>query len=389
MNFLIKKNRWKVLLGLAGLCIIALSLGYTRYLAQNLVERENAAMEIWIEAYKMFGSEESDEKDLSFYLTIIENNKHIPVILTDSKGEISLSRNFGENPSREFLMKQLKKIKEKEIEPIKIEYLGDVNYLYFKNSRIVELLKYFPAFQLILIIILVFLGYLGFSNVRKAEQNLVWVGMAKETAHQLGTPISAMMAWIEYLKSTAENNPIQLQIIEELNKDINRLELVAERFSKIGSSPELHVGNLVEELDKMKHYMEKRSPKAVKFKFPDPSENKIYAQFNANLLDWVLENLLRNALDAMDGKGTISAEIYQDSKFVYIDISDTGKGIPENMHKTIFKPGYSTKKRGWGLGLSLAKRIIENYHAGKIFVKSSELGKGTTFTIKLPNISQN
>jgi two-component sensor histidine kinase len=384
MKFLLKKNRWKIYLIIAGVLIVGLSLGYTSYLAKNLVERERAAMDIWTEAYALFGSELSDEKDLSFYLNIIENNRHIPVILTDSKGEISLSRNFGENPTDQYLNKKLASIKEKGFEPIRIEFLGEVNYLYYKNSQIIELLNYFPYFQLLLIMVFVGLGYMGFSNVRKAEQNLVWVGMAKETAHQLGTPISAMMAWVEHLKMINTDNSQQTEIIHELENDINRLELVAERFSKIGSAPELKPGNLIEELHKMKVYMEKRSPRGVKFDFPSLDEEPVIVLLNANLFDWVLENLMRNALDAMDGEGIISAHIHQDQKFVHIDITDTGKGIPDNQQKIIFKPGFTTRQRGWGLGLSLSRRIIENYHAGKIYVKHSEVGKGTTFTIKLP-----
>jgi signal transduction histidine kinase len=278
----------------------------------------------------------------------------------------------------------LSRIKEKGFEPIRIEFLGEVNFLYYKNSTIIELLNYFPYFQLILIMVFVGLGYMGFSNVRKAEQNLVWVGMAKETAHQLGTPISAMMAWVEHLKLINSDDSQQAEIIYELENDINRLELVAERFSKIGSAPELKPGNLIEELHKMKVYMEKRSPRGIKFEFPSLEEEPVIVLLNANLFDWVLENLMRNALDAMDGEGKISAKIHKDQKFVHIDISDTGKGIPDNQQKIIFKPGFTTRQRGWGLGLSLSRRIIENYHAGKIYVKHSEVGKGTTFTIKLP-----
>jgi two-component sensor histidine kinase len=384
MSVLLKKNRWKLYLGIAGFAIIAISLGYTNYLAKNLVQREKASMEIWTQAYELFATEVSDEKDLSFYLSIIENNKHIPVILTDARGKITLSRNLGENPTPEYLDVQLKRFKNSGFEPIRIEFMGEVNYLYYKNSRIIDLLQYFPYFQLLFIIVLIGLGYLGFSNVRKAEQNLVWVGMAKETAHQLGTPISAMMAWVEHLKLTAQTDIAQQEIIKELENDIQRLELVAERFSKIGSSPELQPGNLLHELQKMKTYMEKRSPRAVRFDFPNPDDEPVLVLLNANLFDWVLENLLRNALDAMEGEGVISAKVYDDAKYIYVDISDTGKGIPDHLHKTIFRPGFTTRKRGWGLGLSLSRRIIENYHAGKIYVKHSEIGKGTTFAIRLP-----
>jgi signal transduction histidine kinase len=239
--------------------------------------------------------------------------------------------------------------------------------------------------QLGLIAAFIFFGYIGFSSARREEQNRVWVGMAKETAHQLGTPISGLVAWIDLLKAKEFTDAEVTDIIKELEKDINRLELVADRFSKIGSAPQLLPVNIFEQLDASKTYMQRRAPRKVSFEFPPISEyNPIYVGLNAHLFDWVIENLLRNALDAMDGKGIISASISSDAHQVYIDISDTGKGIPPANHKTVFQPGFTTKKRGWGLGLSLAKRIIEDYHEGKIFVKYGEENKGTTFSIVLP-----
>jgi len=223
-----------------------------------------------------------------------------------------------------------------------------------------------------------------FNSSRKAEQNRVWAGMAKETAHQLGTPISAIIAWIEHLKLLNEGQEEQLEIVEELRNDVTRLELVADRFSKIGSEPDLKRINIVEELIKCKEYMEKRSPRKVSFDFPEIGPHDV--MINEHLFDWVVENLMRNSLDAMDGKGVISARVYDLGNQINIDISDTGKGIPSSKFGKVFKPGYSTKQRGWGLGLSLAKRIIQDYHKGVIFIKSSKVGEGTTFTIKLPKI---
>jgi two-component sensor histidine kinase len=382
MDFYKRKNRWKIYLAISGACIIALSILYSNYLARSLAERERAAMDIWVDAYRMMGDTTLD--DVSFQLTIIQQNNNIPVLVTDGSGEVRLHNNFGKNPSVKDLQKALKSIQKKGYEPIKIEFLGEVNYLYYKNSRILELLNYFPFIQLFLIATFIILGYAGFSNARKAEQNLVWVGMAKETAHQLGTPISAMMAWIEHLKSLDNLGTEQLEIVHELETDVQRLELVAERFSKIGSTPELKKDDVIKRLYQMKQYMERRAPKRIRFVFPNPEHESEEVLLNANLFDWVIENLLRNALDAMDGEGTIEVNTYNEHNNLFIDITDSGKGISAGLHKTVFEPGFTTRKRGWGLGLSLSKRIIEHYHAGKIYVKKSEPGAGTTFTIKLP-----
>ena len=227
------------------------------------------------------------------------------------------------------------------------------------------------------------LGYYLFNAARRGEQNRVWAGMAKETAHQLGTPISAIIAWIEFLKESNEERPDQLEVIGELRSDVERLELIADRFSKIGATPELEKANVYQLLGDIETYMKRRSPRKVTFDFPDPNQVQD-VMVNQHLFSWVLENLIRNSLDALDGQGSISARIHEDVRSIIIDITDTGKGIPSSKHKEVFKPGFSTKKRGWGLGLSLAKRIIQEYHKGKIFVKSSKPNEGTTFTIQLP-----
>nr|MBX2815056.1 HAMP domain-containing histidine kinase [Saprospiraceae bacterium] len=254
---------------------------------------------------------------------------------------------------------------------------------YYKNSRILTLLTYFPVVMLGLLAAFITLGYVGFNASRRSEQNQVWVGMAKETAHQLGTPISAILAWIEHLK-LEENSPEKLEIIGELSRDVDRLDLIADRFSKIGSEPLLEQKDIFAQLRETEHYMQRRAPRKVEFDFPDTNEEPIPVLINSHLFSWVLENLIRNALDAMEGKGRITAEVIDDGQQVGIELSDTGKGIPASKQKTVFQPGYTTKKRGWGLGLSLAKRIIENYHKGKIFVKKSEPNVGTTFSIRLP-----
>ncbi|MEM6378083.1 MAG: HAMP domain-containing sensor histidine kinase, partial [Bacteroidota bacterium] len=262
-----------------------------------------------------------------------------------------------------------------------------VNYgaeIYYKNPLILTQLQYFPIIQLLLIAFFIVFGYMTFSSARRAEQNRVWVGMAKETAHQLGTPISGIVAWIEHLRLLREDDEEVGEILDELGNDVKRLDLIADRFSKIGSEPKLETVNIFDELESSRAYMQRRAPRKVIFNFPDPHSNPLKVNINSHLFNWVIENLLRNALDAMGPKGSISAEVSEEANFVNIDLSDTGKGIPPSKFKAVFQPGFTTKKRGWGLGLSLAKRIVEEYHSGKIFVKKSEENIGTTFRIKLP-----
>jgi signal transduction histidine kinase len=283
--------------------------------------------------------------------------------------------------------KALNRMIESGADTIPIVLLPDIDKkLIYTHSNLLAMLEWYPYVQLFLIAVFIAFGYLGFSASRRAEENLVWLGMAKETAHQLGTPITAILGWVDALEATNEDNPANQEMLQELRTDIGRLELVADRFSKIGAQPELRPVNLYEQLEKNRHYMQRRAPRKVSFDFPDPDTQPPHiVQLNAHLFDWVLENLLRNAVDAMEeGIGVITVKVYEEPGFVCFDISDTGKGIPPNRLRTVFKPGYSTKTRGWGLGLSLSKRIIEQYHSGKIFVKKSELGKGTTFTVKLP-----
>lgn len=245
-------------------------------------------------------------------------------------------------------------------------------------------LRLFPVIQFLLIAAFMLFGYFALNAARRAEQNRIWVGMAKETAHQLGTPITAMMGWTEHLRLVYADQPDIQEIADELGKDVNRLEMVATRFSKIGADPELEAVDIYAEVAKVGEYMAKRAPRKVNFSLPMAGNDAITVNLNPLLFDWVLENLLRNALDALEGKGQVAATIVEETNQITIDVTDTGKGIPSNKFNSVFKPGYTTKQRGWGLGLSLAKRIIEQYHKGKIFVKESELGKGTTFSIVLP-----
>ena len=396
------KTRWKWYLAVTGLMIVFISAVYTNYLVSKLRQEESERVELFKNSLQLMMDCTNDEfnnlpQNVKDFLANINNsNSSIPLILTDSYYRIMDVKNFSKFPNDSlktaadtaYITSRLNYIISSGAKPFLIKDLVSSIYqrIYYDDSKILTLLKYYPLFQFFLISLFIGFGYLGFSSSRKSEQNRVWVGMAKETAHQLGTPIAAILGWIEFLKANHEDNPETLSIVEELNNDVSRLSLVADRFSKIGSDPELSKKNLYEELDVCKDYMQKRSPRRVAFNFPSKEQNALlFVNINAHLFDWVIENILRNALDAMEtGEGAISAIVYTEKNWVCMDITDTGKGIPNDKWATVFQPGFTTKKRGWGLGLSLAKRIIENYHKGKIFVKDSVIGKGTTFTIKLP-----
>lgn len=374
-------------MAIVGALIVLASLIYTNYLTSQLAREERNKAEVIGMAFRKLSGPISKEcescRDYTFLSSIIQRNETVPVmVLTDGKIYPNDVANFPNTDDMAYLERQLEAMKKDDIPPIENAGLGIT--IHYKESTILTQLRWYPLIQLFLIAAFVLFGYLTFSSARRAEQNRVWVGMAKETAHQLGTPISGMVAWIEHLRMIRPQDNEVTDVLDELGKDVNRLELIADRFSKIGSAPELEKTNLYSELDKCKNYMQRRAPRKVIFDFPDPGVSPVHVQINPHLFEWVIENLLRNALDAMGRTGTITAKVYEEPASVCIDLSDTGKGIPAGKQKRVFNPGYTTKKRGWGLGLSLAKRIIEEYHSGKIFVKNSEEGKGTTFTIKLP-----
>lgn len=367
-----------------GAMILLLTILYSNFLAENLKEKEEKHVFLFKQALTEFIRQDvvSDySADITFLQTIIESFP-LPVIFEDESGMLE-GQNF--NPkdleSKAFLEQKKREFLASGEKPI--EGTGYAQYIYWFNSPLLNYIKLFPYVQGLLVGLYIALGYVMFSSSRRSEQNRVWAGMAKETAHQLGTPISAIVGWIEVLKVTYSDNPSDLDIFEEMKKDVDRLELVAERFSKIGSEPILTEMDIFAELEEVKEYFIRRSPSRVKFDFFAP-ENRITASINKHLFAWVIENLIRNALDALDGAGTISCHIYEQKNQVFIELSDTGHGIPQSQFKTIFKPGYSTKKRGWGLGLSLVKRIVEEYHKGKIYVKSSKPYEETTFCIILP-----
>lgn len=319
----------------------------------------------------------------SFITEVVINTGSAPVIMTDSLRQLMAFGNIDSAAVRDksqfdalILSMQSKH------EPISVDLgEGGTRYIFYDDSFILKQLKIFPYIQLAIFALFLVFSYFAFSSSRRAEQNMVWVGMAKETAHQLGTPISSLGAWIEYLK---ENEPLLAgsSTLAEMELDVERLTLVADRFSKIGSVPQLKPENVKDTLQRNIDYMRRRASGQVQFGLTCPDESLTFA-VNTQLFDWVLENLYKNALDAMKGEGSINTVVTANSKTVYLDISDTGCGIPRNKQQTIFEPGYSTKRRGWGLGLSLTKRIVEAYHSGKIYVKQSEVGKGTTFRIEI------
>ncbi len=385
----IQKSRWKIYLGISGVIIVVLSLVQANYLAGKIAVEEAKRVKHWLSSYQVvtdFDEEDEDYCDYTLHINIMQDNTTIPIILTDEHYKALEGRNYSgqKNEDISFLQNRVDNMIKKGVEPIKS--IG--SYVFYEESNVLQQLRFFPILQLLLIAAFIIFGYIGINAARIAEQNRGWVGLAKETAHQLGTPISAIIAWIEHLRGIRKEDDEVSEVLDELNNDVDRLELIADRFSKIGSKPKLQTVNLIGELEKCKDYMQRRAPRKVVFDFPAQNGQLLEAHINPPLFDWVIENVLRNAIDSMDGKGAIKANVSQDKNYVYIDLSDTGKGIPSTNFKKVFEPGFTTKKRGWGLGLSLAKRIVEKYHFGKIFVKQSVEGKGTTFTIQLPkNIS--
>lgn len=381
MEIYSRKSRWKIYLAGAGVAILLISVFYTNYLSKELAEGEQNRVENFVLAQDQVNDPSKQFEDLSLQLQIMERNTTIPVFVTDERDKVLFHANFEDGIKDEdaYFSPIIKKMEKSGFEPI----ISEGNKIYYQESTLLRQLRYFPLIQLILIAAFVGLGYAGFSTERRSEQNRVWVGMAKETAHQLGTPISGIVAWLENLRAMREEDEEVIEIVDELRTDVSRLELIAERFSKIGSIPSLEPVNIYTELEKCRAYMQRRASRKVQFNFPDPDSKPLGVRLNPPLFDWVIENLLRNALDAMDGIGSIQVNVTEEEHVVNIDVIDSGKGIPSSKFKTVFQPGFTTKKRGWGLGLSLSKRIIEEYHSGKIFVKKSEEGKGTTFSIRL------
>lgn len=372
------RQRLKFIFIFTAVIIAIASVVVSDVLIGDLAREEREKMEIWAEATKLTASEDT-ALDMSLVLKIIQGNTTIPVLLCDEHDNIIDEKNINSSESRtpESNKKLVDKFKHKN--KIIID-LGDgtYQYVYYDDSIILKRLLIYPYAQLTVVFVFIAIAFLALASTKKAEQNKVWVGLSKETAHQLGTPISSLIAWMEYLKL----KEIDPEIIKEMDKDVKRLEMIADRFSKIGSNPDPLPTDINMSIKSALDYMRTRISSHINIE-TDYSATPAMVLMNNSLFAWVIENLTKNAVDAMEGKGEIRFRVKQKDKKVIIDISDTGKGIQKSRFKTVFNPGYTTKKRGWGLGLSLVKRIIESYHGGKIFVKQSEPGKGTTFRIEL------
>ncbi len=372
---------WKTYLILVALFIVGATLLYTNRLAAKLGNEEKLKIEQVVAGIKMLSTDTSNRDPyLSFISNIVFEDKTIPFILTDEKGNIIGNRNVDTTKTRDtkkLFNDKLTEYKSKHA-PIVSDFGAGKNYVYYGESYLLTQLRYFPYVQLAIIILFLVVVLIALSSAHRSIQNQVWVGLSKETAHQLGTPLSSMEAWVELLKE----HPVNDMAVTEMQKDIDRLKLVADRFGKVGSSPQLVEENLIERLRNMVDYMQKRAPHKVSIKLL-AKEDIISVSLSAALFDWVIENMIKNALDAMAGSGVIEISVVNTVHTIYIDIKDNGKGIPKHLIKKVFNPGFTTKKRGWGLGLSLSKRIIEKYHHGSLFVKQSEVGKGTTFRIVL------
>ena len=384
MQFYERKYRLKLILVLVAMVIVAATLLYTNNLATKLAEEERQKVTQIADVYHYIATA-NDNTDFRFFIELIQANKTVPIISTDNDDNIVAFLNIDSAKVAKdttYLKKRLEEMKDF-AEPIKLELsAGIYQYVYYQHSDLYQQLLYYPYVQLMIIAAFLIVAYTLFNIARRSEQNRVWVGMAKETAHQLGTPISSLAAWVEYLENIPELDG-RKHVMEEMDKDVQRLVLIADRFSKVGSQPDLQPCHLGDELARSIDYIKRRSSQKAVFNF-EQSDSDIIVNMNVILFNWVIENLLKNALDAMEGVGEITVEIRTENDQAIIDISDTGKGIPRSKQKTVFEPRYSTKKRGWGLGLTLAKRIVESYHKGKIFVKTSIPGKGTTFRIQLP-----
>ena len=375
----------KIILVVAAVLIAVASLYVSHYLVRDLSLEERHKMEIWAEAMRAL-SNADENTDLNLVLKVIDDNHTIPVIVLDRNGNATTFRNiqlqgsdFADSLNNASIMGRSMLDAGQAIKIyLSDEGSGDFINVCYDDSVMIKRLSSWPYVQLGIVLVFVVIAIFALLTSKRAEQNNVWVGLSKETAHQLGTPISSLMAWTEILKETYPDD----DLLPEMDKDVRRLQLIADRFSKIGSLPELVPSSLSEVMSHVVDYMNRRTSAKV-LMLTDFPEEDIIVDVNASLFEWVIENLCKNAVDAMEGQGTITLRISQDDSKAFVEVEDTGKGIRKKDIRNVFTPGFTTKKRGWGLGLSLAKRIVEEYHKGRIFVKNSELGKGTTFRIEL------
>lgn len=373
-------SRLKIFLIVSAVLIAFSSLYVSHQLTRDLAQEEKGKMEVWADAMQAFNT--ADEKtDLNLVLRVLNGNNTIPVMVTDCAGNIQTYRNIkvSSTDSIGSLTDRLELMKEKG-NVIRIDLSVEDDYLdvYYEDSLMLTRLAIYPYVQLAVVLIFVLVALFALMSSKRAEQNKVWVGLSKETAHQLGTPISSLMAWMELLKTNYPDD----QLLPSMSEDVERLRMIANRFSKIGSAPELQPVDLCTVLSDVADYMSHRTSNKVEFSLNLP-DTPMVVPLNDALFGWVIENLCKNAIDAMDGAGKITISVCEDTSRWIIDVADTGKGIPKNKLESVFAPGYTTKKRGWGLGLSLARRIVQEYHNGRIYIKQSELQKGTVFRIEL------
>ena len=374
---------WRSALTVIAVIIVIATIFYSRYLADKIAKEERLRVETWVEAGKFLINSPPDI-DTKLVSAIITNNNDIPIIRVAEEGQkvveyINIDTNKV-NADAEYINRKLEQFKAQHDPIIYTDPLnGKKDLYYYGDSKLLQEVKYYPLVQLLIVALFIIVTLYAINTRNKSLQNQLWAGMAKETAHQLGTPVTSLKGWVEMLKET----PGSEQIAMELAKDVDRLQLVSDRFSKIGSTPAMEDKDLVQQIANMVDYIKRRSPEKVQFVINTNNNTIIPVKISASLFDWVIENLLKNALDAMGGKGKITIDITKTPQEILIDITDTGKGIAASNLNNLFKPGFTTKKRGWGLGLTLSKRVIEQYHGGELFVKHSELGKGTTFRIVL------
>ena len=375
---------WRTGLALVAILIVSGTILYSQYLARKIAKEEKLKVEQWIEAGKFVISSPPDA-DTRLASMILTQNKSIPIIETDENDKpsgnyINLD-SAGTANDKNYLDRKVQQFKaiHAPIEWADFKNPKIRNKYYYGDSKLLNEVRYYPIIQLCIVALFIAITFMSLRSNYRSVQNQVWAGMAKETAHQLGTPVSSLEGWVEMLRESPGNE----KIATELEKDVNRLRLVSDRFGKIGSTPHLEPVDLIRQINSMVDYMRKRATGKIIFKVDSHGQDVVPANISAPLFDWVIENLLKNALDAMEGKGSITVDIKDEDKQVNIDVTDTGKGIAKQNISAVFKPGFTTKKRGWGLGLSLSRRIIEQYHKGEIFVKQSETGKGTTFRVVL------
>lgn len=369
-----KRNILKWLLVFGAFVVVSLILWNTYRLFQIVKEEERTKMELWAEAHKTLNGSDIGA-DLPLVLEIFSKNKSIPLILTDKDQNIIDYNNIDEQEFEKKSKVLLNRF-ESQNQPIIIEFEGEIQHLYYGNSPLLTKLTYYPFALLLIIFLFLALITSYFKTNRMSAQNKLWAGMAKETAHQIGTPLSSLLGWVEIMKT----DDVDVQITSEIEKDVERLHTIADRFSKIGSEPALEKIDVVASTQDSYDYLKSRFSGQVEFSITTP-DYPIYMMLNSVLHSWTIENLIKNAIDAMKGKGQIKISILDEVKFIKIIVEDTGKGIPKNLFKKIFEPGFTTKRRGWGLGLSLTKRIVEEYHGGKIKVLNSEVGKGTAMQV--------